>query len=36
MLYGMACGYSGWIEDGGFRHDGDDGFHEVRKIGPTG
>jgi len=33
MFHGMAGGNSSWIKDGGFRHDGDDGFHEVRKIG---
>ena len=36
VLHGMTGSDSGWIEDGGFRHDGNDGFHELRKIGPTG
>jgi hypothetical protein len=36
VLHGTTGGYSGGIKNGGFRHDGDDGFHELRKIGPTG
>jgi len=34
MLHGTGGGDSGGIKDGGFGHDGDNGFHEVRKIGP--
>ena len=36
VLHGTPGGYSGGIENCGFWHDGDDGFHEVRKIGPLG
>jgi hypothetical protein len=35
VLHGTAGGDSGWIEDGGFRHDGDNGFHKRLKIGLT-
>jgi hypothetical protein len=33
VLHGATSGYACWIEDGGFRHDGDDSFHKEWKIG---
>jgi hypothetical protein len=33
VLHGAACGHSGRVKDGGFRHDGNDGFHKGWKIG---
>ena len=31
MFHGAAGGYSGRIENGGFRHDGDNSFHEANE-----
>ena len=36
MLHGEAGGDSGGIKNGGFRHDGDNSFHEEWKIGRDG
>jgi hypothetical protein len=33
MFDGTTGGDSGWIKNGWFRHDGDDGFHKGWKIG---
>jgi hypothetical protein len=33
VIHGAACGHSGRVKDGGFRHDGYDGFHKEWKIG---
>jgi hypothetical protein len=29
MLHGLTGGDTGWIENCGFGHDGDNGFHEA-------
>ena len=31
MLHGLAGGNTGRIENGGFRHDGDNSFHEEKE-----
>jgi len=36
VLHSAASGYACWVEDGGFRHDGDDSFHKEWKIGRRG
>jgi hypothetical protein len=33
VIHGAACGHSGRVKDGGFRHNGNDGFHKEWKIG---
>jgi hypothetical protein len=33
VLHGASSGNASWIENGGFRHDGDDSFHKEWKIG---
>jgi hypothetical protein len=35
MLHRSSCGNTSRIENRGLRHDGDDSFHEERKIGPS-
>ncbi len=36
MLHSSTGGHTGRVKDGGFRHDGDNGFHEKWKIGLQG
>jgi hypothetical protein len=35
MLHRSSCGNTSRIENRGLRHDGDDSFHEEKKIGPS-
>ena len=36
MLHGSSGCHTGRVKDGGFRHDGDNGFHDEWKIGLQG